>query len=126
MEVRQFLLSNQRIRDTSLSITSGTSGSVDEQFHFWGEIKVHHVVEVGNIDTARGKVRHHKEVHFLVSEKLEALFTGSLVHRSINEGASKTSTDSQLMNVLDMVACGREHDGLLWGFLPFDELSHHK
>ena len=82
------------------------------------------IIKEWDIDTTGSQVSDYQEVHFLESEQCQPLFTGALVHSTIDEGALEASPDCKLIHILHMIACSPEDDSLLIGVRKLHQLSH--
>ena len=83
------------------------------------------VVEQGNIDTSGCQVCHDEEVDSLGPKLEQPVFSCALVHGTENESALEACMRTELVNVLNMISCGSENNGLLFRVLEFNKFSHY-
>ena len=98
---------------------------MDEQLETWREVVVDDVLKQWDVDTSGSQVCDDEKVELLLSELLQSLFSGLLIHRTEDVRRLEASESSNLMQVLYMVPCGCEYYRLL-DVLAFelDQLLH--
>ena len=82
------------------------------------------IVKERDVDTTGSQVSDYQKVDLLLSKQCQPLFTGTLVHGTIDEGALEASLDRKLIHILHMIARGSKDDGLLVGIRILNQLSH--
>lgn len=98
---------------------------MDEQLETWREVVVDDVLKQWDVDTSGSQVCDDEKVELLLSELLQSLFSGLLIHRTEDVRRLEASESGNLMQVLYMVPCGCEYYRLL-DVLAFelDQLLH--
>ena len=113
VHVSQFVLGDYRVRCSRLSGASSSSRAVDEQFHFGREVVVNNVLEQGNVNTSSSKIGDEEHFDYLLAELVQSIFSGPLVHGTVNIVTRKAGFLAQLTEIFNVVFCGPEDYCLL-------------
>ena len=94
---------------------------MDEKLHRGGKVVVNDVLQEWDVDTSGSKVRHNQKTVLLLSELVQAVLSGLLVHGAVDVGGAKACSAGHLVEVLHMVPGGGENNGLLSDLLLHEE-----
>lgn len=86
-----------------------------EQLRLGSEVVVDDVVEQRNINTARRDIRHEHDVDLLRAKFGEVDFARGGVKLAVHGNGGDVECSQQLVQILDVVSRGGEHDRLLIG-----------
>ena len=87
---------------------------------------MNYILKVRYVDTSGGEISNKQKICVLSSEFNKFIFSGSLIHRSINEVCFEPSLYRQFTQVLDMVSGGSKNNCLFTSLDPFSKSVHQR
>ena len=78
-----------------------------------GEIEIHDVGQLLNIDAAGGNVRCNKNTHITLFETLECTSSRTLTFIAVNRSSSQSLFIQSFCHTIRSILCARKHEDLL-------------
>lgn len=97
---------------------------MDEELKLGWEVKMNDVLHERNIDTSSCQVSNDQKVNLLMLEGEQSLFSGALVHYTIDKSGLESGVLAKLMDVLDVMSSCPKDDSLLLRVYKLDQFPH--
>mmetsp|Transcript_99444 Transcript_99444/g.310479 ORF Transcript_99444/g.310479 Transcript_99444/m.310479 type:complete len:221 (+) Transcript_99444:1418-2080(+) len=109
--IGQVLQRHERGADAAPANARRAAGAVDEELGAGREVKVQHVVKVGDVYSARGHVRRHEDAGFVAAEACNLISPSDLVHGTVDDRYCQPKLPQEVPKELNVVSRRDKHDG---------------